>query len=79
MNGSARITALEDVSVPAGNFKAYRIELEEFAEDGTHVKLTRWMLPSWGFPIKMKREVRRRYGGPELETMEMTFKERVRG
>ncbi len=77
--GTARVVALEEVSIPAGKFKAYRIELEEFSQEGTVVRLTRWMLPSWGFPIKMKREVRRRYGGPELETMEMTFKERVRG
>jgi len=79
VHGTARVAALEEVSVPAGNFKAYRVELEEFSHEGTFVKLTRWMLPSWGFPIKMKREVRRRWGGPELETMEMTFKERVGG
>nr|WP_315490204.1 caspase family protein [uncultured Rhodoferax sp.] len=79
VHGTARVVALEEVSIPAGHFKAYRVELDEFSQEGTHVKLTRWMLPSWGFPIKMKREVRRRFGGPELETMEMTFKERVGG
>lgn len=79
VNGTSRITALEDVSVPAGTFKTYRLELEEFAEDGTYVKLTRWMLPDWGFPIKMQRELRRRYGGPELDTWEMSFRERVGG
>jgi len=79
VNGTSRITALEEVSVPAGTFKAYRIELEEFSDDGTYVKLTRWMLPDWGFPIKMRREVRPRYGGPELNTFEMSFRERVGG
>lgn len=77
-NGESRIVALEEVSIPAGHFKAYRLELVAFEEDGTYVKLTRWMLPDWGFPIKMHREIRRRgNGGLELETLEMTFRERV--
>ncbi len=79
VNGRSRITALEQVSVAAGTFKAYRLELEEFGDDGTHLKMTRWMLPGWGFPIKMERELRRRYGSPEIETMEMSYRERVGG
>jgi hypothetical protein len=79
VNGRSRITALEQVSVAAGTFKAYRLELEEFGDDGTHLKMRRWMLPGWGFPIKMERELRRRYGSPEIETMEMSYRERVGG
>ncbi len=79
VNGASRITALEEVTVPAGTFKAYRLEMEEFADDGTYVKLTRWMLPDWGFPIKMHREVRPRWGGPELGTLEMSYRERIGG
>lgn len=79
IHGTARIAALEEVSVPAGNFKAYRIETEDFSEDGTHTRTTRWMLPGWGYSIKVKREIRARYRGPELVTQEMTFKERVGG
>lgn len=77
VSGTSQITALEQVTVPAGTFKAYRLELEEFSDDGTYVKVTRWMLPDWGFPIKLHREVRPRWGGPELDSVEMTFRERV--
>lgn len=50
--GTATIAALEDVIVPAGTFKAYRVEIELDATFGGHTA-TYWMEPGWGFPIKV--------------------------
>ena len=70
-NGTVRIAALEEVTVPAGTFKAYRLELEAMYENGVQFKLTRWMRPEWGFHLKQLREVRHRSGAPTLEVQEM--------
>ena len=65
--------------VPAGTFKAYRLELNSISEWGERVKLTRWMQPDWGFAIKTLREIRGRTGAPTLETIEMVSRERGPG
>ena len=70
-NGTVRIAALEEVTVPAGTFKAYRLELSAIHEHGTQFKLTRWMRPEWGFHVKQLREVRPNRGAPTLEIQEM--------
>ena len=70
-SGTVRIAALEEVTVPAGTFKAYRLELSAIHEDGRQFKLTRWMRPEWGFHIKQLREVRPNRGAPTLEVQEM--------
>ena len=49
--GTATIAALEDVSVPAGTFKAYRVEVELAGRWGKN-RTTFWMDPGWGFPVK---------------------------
>jgi hypothetical protein len=70
-SGTVRIAALEEVTVPAGTFKAYRLELDAIYEEGSKVKLTRWMRPEWGFHLKQLREVRHPRGAPTLEIQEM--------
>jgi uncharacterized caspase-like protein len=57
-----KITALEDVTVAAGTYKAFKVENEAFREDGIHVVNTYWLVPDWGFPIKSEVEVRTRRG-----------------
>jgi uncharacterized caspase-like protein len=79
VEGEVRIVALEDVTVPAGTFKAYRVELTSIAEWGERVKLTRWLQPDWGFPIKALREIRPARGVPTLETVEMISRHRGPG
>ena len=76
VEGEVKIVALEDVTVAAGTVKAYRLELSSISGNGERVKLTRWMQPDWGFPIKMLREIRPRSGPPTLETWEMTSRNR---
>jgi hypothetical protein len=71
ISGTVRIAALEEVTVPAGTFKAYRLELSAIHEDGVRFKLTRWRRPEWGFHVKQLREVRPARGAPTLEVQEM--------
>jgi uncharacterized caspase-like protein len=72
VRGEVVIAALEDVTVPAGTFKAYRLVHTNFQSNGAHVKLVSWMRPEWGFPLKLVREIRPRSGAPTLDTWEMT-------
>ncbi len=69
-SGEVKIVALEDVTVPAGTFKAYRLEHLAFHSNGTRSKLITWMRPEWGLAIKMIREIRHPSGGPTLDTRE---------
>jgi hypothetical protein len=79
VEGEVKIVALENVTVPAGTFKAYKLELNSLSQWGERVKLTRWMDPQWGNPIKLLREVRPRTGNPDLEIYEMVSRERGKG
>lgn len=78
VEGTVKIVALEEVTVPAGTFKAYRLELNSIAEWGERVRLVRWMLPDWGFPVKQQRQLRPRNGTPTLEIWEMTGRQRTK-
>lgn len=71
-----KIVALEEVTVPAGTFKAYRLELNGRLSNGTQVNLTYWAQPGWGLPIKILREIRPRGGAGEREIIEMTSRKR---
>ena len=77
--GDVKILALEDVTVPAGTFKAYKLELNSFTQSGTRVRLIRWMEPDWGFAIKTLRQVYHRSGPPDLEIYEMVTRQRGKG
>jgi hypothetical protein len=75
-SGTVRVAALETITVPAGTFKAYRLELSGIHENGRRVQFTRWMRPDWGFPIKQIRELRDTRGAPDLRVWEMTEPQR---
>lgn len=77
--GDVKILALEDVTVPAGTFKAYKLELISMNQNGTRTKLVRWYQPDWGSAIKVLLEVRPRNGNPTLEILEMASRERGKG
>ncbi len=57
-----QVLALETITVPAGTFKAFKIEVTSSSPNGTDVKSTYWMLPDFGFPIKQQLEMRRPSG-----------------
>jgi hypothetical protein len=79
VEGKVNIAALEDVKIGIGTFKTYRVELESQSQSGERVKLTRWMEPDWGFPIKMVREILPRDGTRVLEIYEMLGRKRGNG
>jgi Caspase domain len=72
-----KIVAFEDVTVPAGTFKAYKFELNGIDQSGTRIKLTYWAQPEWGDHIKSIREIRPRIGARIFESFELL--ERGRG
>lgn len=76
VSGTVRIVGVEEVTVPAGTFKTFKLELVETRADGVTMRLTRWMRPDWAFPVKQLREVRYRSGAPDLEVMEMQVPQR---
>jgi hypothetical protein len=64
------VLALEALTVPAGTFKAYKIEVNSTNRNGAHIKSTYWMLPDFGFPIKQRIEMHRPNGRAESWTEE---------
>ena len=75
--GNVKITALEDVTIGLGTFKAYKVELEGVHETGERVRLVRWFRPDWGFPLKQTREIRPVRGAATLESYEMKKPQRA--
>lgn len=47
-----QIEALEEITVPAGTFKAFRLKMNTMRGDGIRITLTYWVLPDWPFPIR---------------------------
>jgi uncharacterized caspase-like protein len=74
-----KIVAFEEVTVPAGTFKAFRFELQGSISNGERVRLTYWALPDWGSPIRTIREIRPRYGTVEREVTELVARKRGDG
>jgi Caspase domain len=68
---TVRITALEDVSVAAGKFKAFKFEMESVTGTGTFIRLTYWALPEWPVRVKALREIRPSRGVATREVIEL--------
>ena len=79
VEGEIKIVALETITVPAGTFKTFKLELESISQHGTRVRLTRWYEPDWGFWIKMLREIRPRSGTVERDIFEVVERQRGAG
>jgi hypothetical protein len=65
------ITAHEELTVPAGTFKAYKLVMKSKIDNGTSVLATYWVEPGWGFKIKAIRQVERKKGNSSYEVHEM--------
>lgn len=48
----ARIGAREKISVTAGEFEVYRVDISGFGKEGHRYSWTFWMNPNYGMPIK---------------------------
>ena len=77
-----QIVALEDVTVPAGTFKAYRIEASYFYDGYSwqyRIADTYWVQPGWGDEIRHVYEVRYARGALERQVTEMISRTRGDG
>jgi hypothetical protein len=65
------IEAFENITVPAGTFKAFKVVMNSSYSNGASVKRTYWVEPGWGFSLKIIREVRRPSGNNQFQLFEM--------
>ena len=66
-----RVLAYEEIKVPAGTFKAYKIELVSINAWGYRAQVTAWVSPDIGFSLKTVFEGRNvRFGGADSWTEE---------
>jgi uncharacterized caspase-like protein len=75
---TGKVVARESITVPAGTFDTYKMEMEQTAQDGSRLKITYWGQPDWGVAIKQIREVRERNGRLSGQVYELAKRERVR-
>jgi uncharacterized caspase-like protein len=71
-----RIVARETITVPAGTFDTYKMEMEQLAQDGTILRITYWGQPEWGVAVKQIREVRDTRGALSGQVYEMVARQR---
>ncbi|MES3003243.1 MAG: caspase family protein, partial [Pseudomonadota bacterium] len=76
---TGRVVARETVTVPAGSFETYRMEMEQVAQDGSRLKITYWGQPDWGVAVKQVREVRDTRGALSGQVYEMVSRRRGPG
>jgi uncharacterized caspase-like protein len=74
LNG--KVVAREMISVPAGIFDVYKMEMEQIAEDGTRLNITYWGQSDWGVAVKQVREIRDRAGRLSGEIYELLSRKR---
>ncbi len=65
------IVAYEEITVPAGTFKAYKLVMKSKISNGNYALNTYWVEPGWGFKIKSIRQVQRPRGNNSYEVHEM--------
>lgn len=65
-----RVLALEEITIPAGTFKAYKIQIKGWSGSNRIDNLT-WILPDWGVALKTIRRVYHARGSPTMETVEL--------
>jgi Caspase domain len=75
---TGKVVARETVTVPAGSFETYKMEMEQTAQDGSRLKITYWGQPDWGVAVKQIREVRERNGRLSGQIYELAKRERVK-
>jgi uncharacterized caspase-like protein len=73
---TGKVVARETITVPAGSFDTYKMEMEQTAQDGTRLKITYWGQPDWGVAIKQIRELRDTRGNYSGQMYEMLSRKR---
>ncbi len=72
-----RVVARETITVPAGSFDTYKMEMEQIAQDGTRLKITYWGQPDWGVAVRQIREIRDNRGNASGQIYELVSRKRV--
>jgi uncharacterized caspase-like protein len=65
-----KVLALEEITIPAGTFKAYKIQIKGWA-GGNRIDNLTWVLPDWGVALKTIRRVYPRRGAAIRESVEL--------
>ena len=65
-----KILAYEEITIPAGTFKAYKIQIKGWAGSNRIDNLT-WVLPDWAVSLKTIRRIYHARGPATLETVEL--------
>jgi hypothetical protein len=77
MDYSGRVVSHEKVTVPAGTFDAYKVEIQFQTEKGVSLRTVSWQQPDWGIPLKVIFQYQDRAGVVRQGTRELL--ERIRG
>jgi hypothetical protein len=75
---SGKVVARENITVAAGTFDTYKMQMEQMAQDGSVLKITYWGQPDWGVAVKQIREIRDSRGGVSGQVYEMVARNRPR-
>ncbi len=63
-----KIISFEEITTPAGTFKTFKLEASSMLQNGTRIKRTYWVEPSWGGSLKASRDVTPPRGGRTRES-----------
>jgi uncharacterized caspase-like protein len=71
-----QVLAREKITVPAGTFDTYKMQMLQTAQDGSTLNITYWGQPDWGVAIKQIREIRSSRGAPSGQIYELVSRSR---
>lgn len=71
-----RVVSREQVTVPAGTFDTFKMEMEQAAQDGSRLTITYWGQPDWGVAIKQIRQIRDNRGALSGQIYELQARQR---
>lgn len=63
-----KVVGFEEITLPAGTFKAFKIEAASMMQNGNRVMRTYWVEPGWGVTLKTQRVVIPQRGGQTRES-----------
>lgn len=76
MDYAGKVVARESVTVPAGTFMAYRVEIQFQIESDALLKATLWVQPEWGLAIKTNFQFQDQNGRVRSGVREMVARQR---
>lgn len=63
-----KVVAFEEITLPAGTFKAFKLEATSMQQNGNRIQRTYWVEPGWGVTLKTVRVVIPQRGGQTRES-----------